>query len=165
MKKSVVALTKNEHDELTTLTSKGRHKSQKILNALILLNCDRGEFQKEHSNNEEITCLLNVSMRKIDRVKKRLVEGGYDTALNDEKGSSLYASKIDGDFEAHLVALSGSEPAEGYARGLYSFCQIESLNSIISIASPQALATKEVGDSFQTKQRFRRQYGDGVGRL
>ncbi len=61
-------------------------------------------------------------MRKIDRVKKRLVEGGYDTALNDEKGNSLYASKIDGDFEAHLVALSGSEPAEGYARGLYSFC-------------------------------------------
>ena len=44
MRKYVVTLTKDEHDELTTLTSKGRHKSQKILNALILLNCDRREF-------------------------------------------------------------------------------------------------------------------------
>ena len=71
-------------------------------------------------------------MRKIDRVKKRLVEGEYDTALNDEKGSRLYASKTDGDFKAHLVAyLLKVMPA-----GLYGFCQIESLNSIISIASP-----------------------------
>ena len=42
MKKYVVTLTKDERDELTVLTSKGKHKSQKILNALILLNCDTG---------------------------------------------------------------------------------------------------------------------------
>jgi hypothetical protein len=55
-------------------------------------------------------------MRKIDRVKKRFVEDGYDIALNGEKGSRVYAKKADGDFEAHLVALSCSEPPEGYAR-------------------------------------------------
>jgi len=44
------------------------------------------------------------------------VEGRHDIALNGEKGSSLYANKADGDFEAYLVALSYSEPAEGYAR-------------------------------------------------
>jgi transposase len=116
MKKYVVTLTKDERDELTALTSKGNHKSQKILNALILLNCDRGDFQKQYSKNEEIARVLNVSMRKIDRVKKRFVEDGYDIALNGEKGSRVYAKKADGDFEAHLVALSYSEPPEGYAR-------------------------------------------------
>ena len=116
MKKYVVTLTKDERDELTVLISKGKHKSQKILNALILLSCDTGELQKQHSKNEEIARVLNVSMRKIDRVKKRFIEDGYDIALNGEKGSRIYARKADGDFEAHLVALSCSEPPEGYAR-------------------------------------------------
>jgi transposase len=116
MKKYVVTLTKDERDELTALTSKGNHRSQKILNALILLSCDRGDFQKQYSKNEEIARVLNVSMRKIDRVKKRFVEDGYDIVLNGEKGSRVYAKKADGDFEAHLVALSCSEPPEGYAR-------------------------------------------------
>ena len=86
MEKYVVTLTKDERDELTALTSKGKHQSQKILNALILLNCDRGGFQEQHSKNEEIARVLNVSMRKIDRVKKRFVEDGYEIALNGEKG-------------------------------------------------------------------------------
>ena len=61
--------------------------------------------------------MLNVSMRKIDRVKKRFIEDEYDTALNGEKGSRVCARKADANFEAHLVALSCSEPPEGgYAR-------------------------------------------------
>lgn len=110
MKKYVVTLTKDERDELTALTSKGKHKSQKVLNALILLSCDRGDFQNQHSKNEEIARVLNISMKKIDRVKKRFIEDGYDVALNGKKGSRIYAKKADGDFEAHLVALSCSDP-------------------------------------------------------
>ncbi len=98
------------------LTSKGKHKSQKILNALILLGCDEGEFQKNRSTNKEISSVLNISMKKIDRVKKRFVEDGLDVTLNGRKGSRVYAKKVDGDFEAHLVALSCSEPPEGFAR-------------------------------------------------
>ena len=54
-------------------------------------------------------------MRNIDRVKKRFVEKGIEVALNGRKGSRIYAKKSDGDFEAHLVALSCSEPPEGFA--------------------------------------------------
>ena len=89
MEKYVVTLTKDERDELTALTSKGKHQLQKILNALILLNCDRGGFQKQHSKNEEIARVLNVSMRKIDRVKKRFVEGGYDSAQRRKRKPRL----------------------------------------------------------------------------
>ena len=55
-------------------------------------------------------------MRKIDRVKKRLVISGLDVALNGKKSVRIYEKKVDGDFEAHLVALSLSDPAEGFAR-------------------------------------------------
>jgi len=116
MKKYIVTLTEEERNMLGELTSKGEHKSQKTLNALILLGCDEGEFQKKRSTNEEISRILNTSMRKIDRVKKRFVEEGLAVALNKRKGSRVYVKKADGDFEAHLVALSCSEPPEGFAR-------------------------------------------------
>jgi len=116
MKKYIVTLSKEEREVLSALASKGKHKSQKILNTLILLGCDEGEYQAKRSTNEEIATVLNISMRKIDRVKKRFVVEGLDVALNGRKGSRIYAKKADGDFEAHLVALSCSEPPEGFAR-------------------------------------------------
>jgi len=116
MKKYIVTLTEEERKMLGELTSKGEHKSQKILDALTLLGCDEGEFQKKRSTNEEISRVLKTSMRKIDRVKKRFVEEGLDVALSRRMGSRVYVKKVDGDFEAHLVALSCSAPPEGFAR-------------------------------------------------
>jgi hypothetical protein len=116
MKKFIVTLTEEERDMLTELTSKGKHRSQKILNSLILLACDEGEHQRRRSKNEDISRVLNTSMRKIDRVKKRFVLDGLDVALHGRKGSRVYVKKADGDFEAHLVALSCSKAPEGFAR-------------------------------------------------
>ncbi len=116
MKKYTVTLTKDERNILTGISSKGKHKSQKVINALILLGCDEGEFQEKRSTNEEISRVLKIGMRKIDRIKRRFVELGIDTTLNGLKGSRIYAKKADGDFEAHLVALSCSAPPEGFAR-------------------------------------------------
>jgi len=116
MKKFIVTLTEDERKSLTELTSKGKHSSQKILNALTLLACDEGKYQQKRSKNEEIARILNTSMRKIDRVKKRFVVDGLDVALNGKKGSRVYKKKADGDFEAHLVALSCSNTPEGFSR-------------------------------------------------
>ena len=116
MKKYIVTLSKEERESLSALASKGEHKSQKILNALILLGCDEGENQIKRSTNEEIARILNISMRKIDRVKERFVMEGIEAALNGRKRNRIYTKKADGDFEAHLIALSCSEPPEGFAR-------------------------------------------------
>ncbi len=116
MKKYIVTLSKEEREALGALASKGKHRSQKILNSLILLACDKGEHQTKRSTNEEIACVLGISMRKIDRVKKRFVIESIEAALNKKKGNRIYVKKADGDFEAHLVALSCSEPPEGFAR-------------------------------------------------
>ncbi len=98
MKKYIVTLTKDERETLRTLTSKGKHKSQKILNALILLGCDEGEYKIKRSTNEEISQILNISMRKIDRVKERFVSEGIEVALNGRKRNRIYDKKGDGDF-------------------------------------------------------------------
>ena len=116
MKRYKVTLNLDEREELKTITSKGSHKSQKVINALILLNCDEGEFQNSRSKNADIVDILHFSMKKIDRVKKRFVEEGLDIALNGHKGQRVYQRKADGNLEAHLVALSCSEPPEGFTR-------------------------------------------------
>lgn len=116
MKKYKVTLTKEERQELSLLIQKGKHRSQKVLNALVLINCDEGEFQEKRSKNEDIANILQISMRKIDRVKKCFVENSLDIALNGTKGQRVYEKKADGDFEAHLIALSCGHPPEGFAR-------------------------------------------------
>jgi len=90
MKKYIVTLSKDERESLGNLVSRGKHRSQKILNALILLDCDTGEFQTNRSTNEEIARVLNISMKKIDRVKKRFVEEGFDVALDKRKADRVY---------------------------------------------------------------------------
>jgi hypothetical protein len=116
MKKYLVTLTEEEREILGILICKGIHRSQKILNALILLGCDVGGFQTKRTTNEEMSRVLNISMKKIDRVKKRFIEEGFDVALDGRKGDRIYEKKVDGDFEAHLIALSCSKPPEGFAR-------------------------------------------------
>jgi hypothetical protein len=116
MRKYKVTLEKEEREELETIAQKGSHKSQKVVNALILLNCDQGEFQKQSITNEAVAAVLRISMRKIDRVKRRFVEEGLECALSGRKGERVYEKKADGDFEAHIVALSCTDPPEGFVR-------------------------------------------------
>ena len=111
-----VMLETEERSALETMIQKGSHKSQKVLNALVLLNCDEGPSQNQRMKNEDVASVLRISMRKIDRVKKRFVEDGLETALTGHKADRIYEKKTDGDFEAHLIALSCSEQPEGFAR-------------------------------------------------
>lgn len=99
------------------MKSKGSHAAHKLINALILLNCDEADGRgTKRRSSEEIAQVLQVSARKIDRVKQRFVEDGFEAALNGRQGHRSHEKVIDGDVEAHLVALSCSEPPAGRAR-------------------------------------------------
>lgn len=110
------SLDQEERNELEAVVSKGKHNSQKVLNALILLNYDEDAVNPRTSTEQEIANVLKVSAMKIHRIKQRFVEEGLDVALNGRKGERVYRRKADGDFEAHLVALSCSDPPEGHAQ-------------------------------------------------
>ena len=111
-----VTLSEQERQMLQEIATRGKHSSQKVLNALILLGCDEGPFQNRKLTAQELTGVLPVSMKKVDRVKRRFVERGLEEALVKRKAERQYLRKADGDFEAHLVALSCSKPPKGHAR-------------------------------------------------
>jgi hypothetical protein len=116
MVKYKVTLSESERSELDALVCKGSHKSPKVLNALILLNVDANQSKESISTNALISKVLKISMKKIDRVKKRFVEEGIDIALCGHPKEREYEKKVDGDLEAKLIALSCSEAPEGYSR-------------------------------------------------
>ncbi|NQV02333.1 MAG: helix-turn-helix domain-containing protein [Bacteroidia bacterium] len=111
-----VTLTQEERDQLTEMTRTGTHAARKIIHALILLNVDRGPHATERLINEEICKVLKIGMRTIDRVKKRFVEEGLEAALKMAPTSRVYDKLVDGDMEAHLIALACGEPPKGFAR-------------------------------------------------
>lgn len=116
MNRYKVTLLQDERGNLEAIARRGSHQSQKVINALILLNCDEGECNTHRLRGEDIATALRISMRKVDRVKKRFVEEGLDAALGRRPSSRVYANKTDGEFEAHLVALSCGDPPKGFAR-------------------------------------------------
>lgn len=110
-----VTLDKREREMLQDIATHGKHSTHRVLNALLLLGCDEGPFQDRKLTGQELAGVLRVSIRKIDRVKRRFVEQGLEAALVKQKAERQYVRKADGDFVARLIALSCGEPPSGRA--------------------------------------------------
>ena len=110
-----IKLMKSEVEELHAIINKGSHTSQTFRVAYVLLNCDEGNYS-DKVTNEQISKVLRVGMRTIDRIKKRFVEEGFEAALERRPTSRIYETKSDGDVEARLITLCCSEPPKGYAK-------------------------------------------------
>ena len=110
-----IKLSQEEVKELMAIINKGSHTSHTFRTAYILLNCDEGDYS-DKATNEQISKLLKVGMRTIDRVKKKFIEEGFEAVLERRASSRVYDVKIDGDVEAKLVKLCCSEPPPGFAK-------------------------------------------------
>jgi len=110
-----IKLTKSEVEELHVIINKGSHTSQTFRTAYILLNCDEGKYS-DKVTNEQISKVLKVGMRTIDRVKKQFVEEGIEAVLERRATTRIYEVKADGDMEAKLVTLCCSEPPKGFSK-------------------------------------------------
>lgn len=65
---------------------------------------------------EEIATAYDVSMPKVERVRKRFVAEGFDAALSRKPVTNVHRRKITGEEEAHLIALCCSQAPEGHER-------------------------------------------------
>ena len=115
MIKYKITLSVTEYDQLIDIISKGVHSSQLYRTAYILINSDEGEYG-DKSIGQDISKILKVSMRMIDRVKQRFVEEGFDACLERKLTEQPKERKVDGDLEAHLIALSCSKAPKGFSR-------------------------------------------------
>ena len=110
-----VKLTESEVEELRVIINKGSHTSQTFRAAYILLNCDEGDYS-DKVTNEQISKVLKVGLRTIDRVKKQFIEEGMEAVLERRSTTRIYDIKADGDMEAKLVTLCCSEPPKGFSK-------------------------------------------------
>ncbi len=110
-----ITLTQQEREELKAVLSKGKHSSQQYRNACILLNSDEGKYGEKISN-EQIAQVLQINSKTVERLKQRFVEEGFESCMERKAYPEVRDIKADGDFEAHLIALSCSSAPKGYAR-------------------------------------------------
>jgi transposase len=114
-KKYIVTLTDEERRMLQEMLSRGKAAARKLTHARILLKADAADGGPDW-NDEAIAEGLEVGRATVERVRKEFVEEGLEAALERRQPRRQYQRKLDGDGEAHLVALACQNPPEGRSR-------------------------------------------------
>ncbi len=115
VKKYIVKLSEEERAEFKELVHKGKAAAHKRLHAEILLKADISD-QRDKWQDQQIGHAFGISIRTVERVRERLVKEGLEFALNRAKSDRTKSRVINGENEAHLIALACSEAPEGYGR-------------------------------------------------
>jgi len=115
MKKYIVTLTDDERKELGRLVALGKGAARQLVHARILLKADSSATGPGWED-AEIAEALEVGTATIERVRKQFVEEGLEAALSRRRPRREYQRKLDGDGEAHLIALACSRAPEGRKR-------------------------------------------------
>jgi len=114
-KKYIVTLTEEERQSLHAMLSRGKAAARKLMHARILLKADAAPGGPGW-NDAAIAEGLDVGRATVERVRKRFVEEGVQAALERRKPRRQYRRKLDGDGEAHLIAVACSKAPEGRSR-------------------------------------------------
>ena len=112
VKKYRVSLTGEEQEELKAQVSKGRAAAYKQTHARILLLSDENQAEGPMID-QEITRVLGVGTATVERVRRRCVEQGVESAIGRRRQLNHRPRKLDGEGEAHLIAMAVSQPPEG----------------------------------------------------
>ena len=111
MKKYIVELTSEERKKLQQLVKKGKVPGYKIRHAQMLLKADQGN-KGPGWPDVQVAEVFAAHVTTVERLRKRFVEQGLEAALERNKRNN-YARKLDGDAEAHLIAIACSAPPAG----------------------------------------------------
>src|ERR1700751_1466528 len=116
VKRYVVRLSAEERAYLDELIRKGKSPAQRLMKARILLKADVGDGGEGWSDCRFIGA-VGPSPSMISRVRKQLVEEGFEAALSRKQRAMPAVPRIfDGEKKAKLIALACSKPPKGRAR-------------------------------------------------
>lgn len=111
-----VTLTKAERKELEGILSRGKADVRRLQHARVLLKADESKWGPRW-RDAEIADAFEISVRTVERLRKRFVEDGLELALSPYRTPKRrYRCKLDGDQEAKLIAIACSDPPEGRGR-------------------------------------------------
>ena len=112
-KKYIVSLTDAERTQLEEIISSKICSKEKRVRAYVLLKSDIISNWSDSKINEA----YGISFSAIERLRKRFVKEGFEKALNrKDRLHPPRQRKIQGNEEAHLIALCCSEAPEGRSR-------------------------------------------------
>ena len=111
-KKYIVDLSPSERNYLEEITNKGKTAAYKMNHARILLKADINQEEGGWTDSK-ISEALNIGHATIERVRKRFVEEGIESALNRREQKNRRSRIIDGEKEAYLIAIACSETPVG----------------------------------------------------
>ena len=111
----VVELSGEERKQLKQLINTGKAAAYKQRHARVLLLADEGP-EGPKMTDEEIAEAVGCGRATVERIRKRLVTEGFEAALQRNPVDYSGRRLLDGDAEAHLVALACSQPPEGRNR-------------------------------------------------
>ena len=114
-KRYLVTLTERERAVLGQRVSAGTGPARDLTHARILLKADSRPSGPAWTD-AAICTALEVSVSTIERVRRRFVEVGPEAALTRRPPRREYRRKLDGEQEAHLIALACSTPPAGRDR-------------------------------------------------
>jgi len=110
-----VTLTNEERQELRRMVASGKAAARKLLRARALLLADQaagGSAQSDPAIVEALGC----GRTTVERIRKQFVEDGLEETLQPKPSSRVYQRRLDGNAEAHLIALACGAPPEGRGR-------------------------------------------------
>lgn len=110
MKHYQVTLSEDEREELHRMVSSGHEAARTIRRAQILLRSAEGW------TDQAIGHALGVSQQTVHVVRKQCVERGVAQTVHRQKPGRKAEKVLDGVAEAHLIALTCSEPPQGRER-------------------------------------------------
>jgi hypothetical protein len=114
-RKYVVELNDKQRERLEKLISSGTVAARAITHARILLKSDSSEGGPKWAY-ADICKALDVSEMAVTRVRRTFVQQGLDAALTRKKPNRIYEHRLDGEAEAHLIAIACGEPPDGRDR-------------------------------------------------
>ncbi len=113
--KYAVYLGDVERAHLRTLIGHGVAPARELTHARILLKADQGEGGPGW-NDAASAGALELCTRTVARVRQQYATQGLEAALTRRMPERVYARKLDGQQEAHLIALACSTPPAGRER-------------------------------------------------
>jgi len=114
MKTYRVKLSPDQRQQLEQEVKTGKGPARQLMHARILLKADEGE-QGPGWSDEQIQEAVEASVPTIERVRRRFVEAGLRDAITRRAQPERPSKrKIDGEQEAHLIALACSAVPSGY---------------------------------------------------
>lgn len=112
-KKYIVKLKLDEREQLLELVQNGKGSAKTLTHAHILLKADQSKGQP-HWPDETISDAFEISVATVERVRKTFVCHGLDAAVKRRVRVRERTHRLDGNQEAHLIALACSEAPTGH---------------------------------------------------